>query len=156
MLQIILKFCKHYSDAIEGKLPDPDSAHVSGGSTISDIFHGLFATALGTIDPFDDLTDQRQCLFVVLLLCWPGCSFFDLPLVRCEFSCLFASALIRAFGIGRDSHCDFERYRKPASALPSIATVAFLYSLDLDLTAPVVRRPRGHPCSSPRSPSSYL
>lgn len=56
---MILKFCKSFNDAIDGKLPDPDASGQSGGSSISDIFHAAYADSLGSIDPFDDLTDQR-------------------------------------------------------------------------------------------------
>ena len=57
ILNIITEFTSEYRTIIEGTSNDITSDELSGGARISFVFHEIFASAIRSMDPFDQIKD---------------------------------------------------------------------------------------------------
>jgi len=57
VLALINKFINAYGDKLEGRFVKESAVELSGGSRINYIFHELFRKVVGSIDPFEHLTE---------------------------------------------------------------------------------------------------
>lgn len=57
VLSIITEFCNEYRTILEGKAGDLSTYELSGGARIGFVFHEVFANAIRSIDPFDQVKD---------------------------------------------------------------------------------------------------
>ncbi|TPX33322.1 hypothetical protein SmJEL517_g03774 [Synchytrium microbalum] len=65
ILNIITEFCNEYRTIIDGTSNEISSFELSGGARISFVFHEIFASAIRTMDPFDQIkeVDIRTILY---------------------------------------------------------------------------------------------
>ncbi|KAI0217480.1 vacuolar protein sorting-associated protein 1 [Massospora cicadina] len=57
ILSIITEFCNEYRTILEGKAGDLSTYELSGGARIGFVFHEVFANAIRSVDPFDQVKD---------------------------------------------------------------------------------------------------
>jgi len=57
VLNAITEFCNEFRTIIDGTSSDISSFELSGGARISFVFHEIFASAIRSMDPFDQIKD---------------------------------------------------------------------------------------------------
>ncbi len=57
MLNVITEFTNEYSTVIAGTSNDISSEELGGGARISFVFHEIYASAIRSMDPFDQVKD---------------------------------------------------------------------------------------------------
>ncbi|KGG52865.1 hypothetical protein DI09_12p330 [Mitosporidium daphniae] len=58
ILSVITEFCDEYRSMLDGSSSDAISTELVGGARIGFIFHEIFANAIRSMDPFDQIKDQ--------------------------------------------------------------------------------------------------
>ena len=57
ILSIITEFCNEYRAILDGDSAELSTTELNGGARISFVFHEIFASAITSMDPFDQIKD---------------------------------------------------------------------------------------------------
>jgi hypothetical protein len=57
ILSLITRFCSEYTNLLEGNFVRDIATETQGGARINYIFHKIFKNIIGSIDPFDNLSE---------------------------------------------------------------------------------------------------